>query len=318
MKLVIPGGSGQVGTILARALHGLGHEVVVLTRQPTLDVPWRSAVWDATSLGAWQREIDGAQAVINLAGRSVNCRYTPRNRELINRSRVDTTQLIGQAITAAAHPPDVWLQASTATLYAHSYDAANDEATGQIGGDEPNAPDTWRFSVEVAKSWEAACDAFPLSATRLVKMRSAMVMSPDRGGVFDTLLALVRRGLGGTSGDGRQYVSWMHEDDFVAGVLWAIDRSDLEGAVNFASPHPVPNADFMRSLRQAWGTRFGLPASRWRLEIGAIFMQTETELVLKSRRVVPGRLVESGFEFKFPEWPSAARDLCRRWRAAAR
>jgi NAD dependent epimerase/dehydratase family enzyme len=147
-----------------------------------------------------------------------------------------------------------------------------------------------------------------------VKLRSAMTMSPDRGGVFDTLLALVRRGLGGRAGDGRQYVSWVHDVDFVRAIDWLIAHDDVEGAVNVAAPHPLPNAAFMRELRRAWGISLGLPAAAWMLEIGAVFMQTETELIPKSRRVVPGVLTGRGFTFRFPRWAEAAGDLCRRWR----
>ena len=143
-----------------------------------------------------------------------------------------------------------------------------------------------------------------------------MTMSPDRGGVFATLLGLVRLGLGGAAGDGRQYVSWIHEADFNHAVRWLIDRDELSGAVNLAAPEPLPNAEFMRDLRQAAGVPVGLPATRWMLELGAIPLQTETELILKSRRVIPGRLLDSGFVFDYPAWPAAATDLCRRWRAA--
>jgi len=149
--------------------------------------------------------------------------------------------------------------------------------------------------------------------TRLVLLRSAMTMSPDRGGIFDVLQGLVRRGLGGTCGSGKQYVSWIHERDFIRAIYWLIEH-DMTGPVNLTSPHPVPNAEFMRAIRRAWGTRIGLPASRWMLEAGAIFMRTETELVLKSRRVVPGKLLEAGFKFEFPTWPEAAKELCERWR----
>ncbi|HEY0082148.1 MAG TPA: DUF1731 domain-containing protein, partial [Pyrinomonadaceae bacterium] len=185
-----------------------------------------------------------------------------------------------------------------------------------IGGAEPDAPDTWRFSLDVATSWERAVDEAATPQTRKVKMRAAMIMSPDAGGVFDTLLRLVRFGLGGQSGDGRQYVSWIHEDDFVRGVRWLIEHDELEGAINLAAPNPLPNAEFMRALRAAWGIRFGLPATKLMLEVGAFFLRSETELILKSRRVVPDTLTGSGFEFRFPAWPEAARDLCRRWREA--
>jgi NAD dependent epimerase/dehydratase family enzyme len=193
-------------------------------------------------------------------------------------------------------------------------DAPNDEFTGIIGGQEPGVPDTWRFSIDVATSWEkAAREANADSpATRLVLLRSAMTMSPDRDGIFDTLLGLAKRGLGGNAGDGRQFVSWIHEFDFVRAIRWLIDHEEIAGPVNLASPHPLPYAEFMAALRHAAGVRGGLPAARWMLEIGAVFMRTETELVLKSRRVVPGVLLKHGFVFELGEWPAAAHELVRR------
>ena len=161
---------------------------------------------------------------------------------------------------------------------------------------------------------ELALDEATVPQTRKVALRSAIILGPEVGGIFDTLLALVRRGLGGTAGDGRQFISWVHSDDFVQAIRWLIDHEDVGGAVNIASPNPLPNAEFMRVLRDAWGAPIGLPATRWMLEIAAVLMQTETELILKSRRVVPRRLLEHGFVFKFPLWSDAARDLCRQWR----
>ena len=312
MKIIIPGGSGQVGTILARTFHGEGHEVVVLSRSPRV-APWKTLAWDAATRGDWWALIDGADVVINLAGRSVNCRYHAANRREIMQSRVDSTRAVGDAIAAAKKPPRVWLQAGTATIYAHRYDAANDEATGLLGGDEPHAPDTWRFSIEVARAWERALDEARTPHTRKVILRSAMTMSPDPGGVFATLRGLTRRGLGGQIGDGRQFMSWIHEEDFIRAVRWLIARADLAGPVNLAAPHPLPNAAFLRALREAAGIPFGLPAPEWLLEIGVRLLRTESELVLKSRRVVPTRLLDSGFTFHFPTWPEAARDLCGRW-----
>ena len=311
MKVVIPGGSGQVGAILRRALSAAGHEVVVLSRSPGRD----DVAWDGQTLGPWTRELEGAGAVINLAGRSVNCRYNPENRRAIMESRVASTAVVGQAIAACVDPPPVWLQASTATIYSHRYDAANDEEHGILGGGEAGVPDTWRFSIDVARAWEEALAAAVTPRTRKVAMRSAMVMSPDPGGVFDVLLGLVRRGLGGKAADGRQYVSWVHHEDFARAVCWLIEHDALTGAVNVAAPGPLPNAQFMGALREAWGARFGLPATRLMLEAGAVLLRTETELVLKSRRVIPTRLVEAGFQFRFPAWPPAARDLCAEWRA---
>lgn len=317
MKIVMPGGTGQVGTLLARAFIADGHEVVVLSRNPG-EAPWRLVRWDAETLDDWASEIDGADAVINLAGRNVNCRYHAENRHVIKQSRINSTRAVGQAIAKAARPPRVWLQASTATIYAHRYDAPNDEATGILGGSEENAPDTWRFSIDVAKSWEQAANEALVPQTRRVLLRSAITLSPDRGGAFDVLLALARWGLGGTNGDGLQYVSWIHDHDFIRAVYWLMAHDELDGPVNVASPNPVPNAEFMRTLRSAWGIPFGLPATKWMLEIGAFFLRTESELILKSRRVVPSRLLQSGFEFQFPTWPVAATDLCRRWQELRR
>ena len=314
MKIVIPGGSGQVGTVLARDFHKHGDEVVIVSRHSQSHGPWKTVIWDAASPGDWVKELEGADVVINLAGRSVNCRYNVSNREAIMQSRLVTTRLLGEAIAATKRPPSLWLQASTATIYAHRYDAPNDEATGIIGGNEPNAPDTWRFSIDVATSWEREFDQAVTPTTRKVKMRTAMVMSPDIDGIFDTMLTIVRRGLGGTAGDGSQFISWIHDADFIRAIRWIFEHENIVGAINLASPNPLPNKTFMRDLRQAWGAPIGLPATKWMLELGAILMKTETELVLKSRRVIPGILVEQGFEFDFPEWPEAARDLCKRWR----
>jgi len=317
MRVVIPGGSGQVGTLLARAFHADGHDVVVLSRRPTPQ-PWRVVAWDGATLDTWQRDVDGSDVVVNLTGRSVNCRYNAANRREIMESRIASTRVIGDAIGRASHPPPLWLQASTATIYAHRFDAANDEGSGVLGGTERNAPDTWRFSIDVARAWERTCDEAVTPATRKVLLRSAITMSVDEGGAFDALLGLVRHGLGGAAGTGRQFVSWIHGEDFVAAVRWLIEQRDIDGAVNLASPRPLPNAEFMRVLREAYGVPFGLPAGDWMLEIGAAFMRTETELVLKSRRVVPQKLLERGFTFKFPEWSEAAADLCDQWKTRRR
>jgi uncharacterized protein (TIGR01777 family) len=313
MKIVIPGGSGQVGTILSRAFQKAGHEVVVFSRNPTTE-PWRVVAWDAENSGEWAKEIESADVVINLAGRSVNCRYNPENRRLIKESRIKSTRVIGEAIARATVPPRLWLQASTATIYAHRYDAPNDEANGILGGSEPKAPDTWRFSIDVATSWERAANEAVTPQTRKVLLRSAITLSPDHGGAFEVLLNLVRRGLGGQAADGKQYISWIHDEDFIQAIFWLIEHEEISGAINLSSPQPLPNREFMRILREAAGVSIGLPASKWMLEIGAVFLQTETELILKSRRVVPQRLLDAGFQFQFPDWTKAARDLCNRWR----
>lgn len=308
MDIVIPGGSGQVGTLLARAFHHDGHRVVVFSRRP-VPAPWRVEEWDARTIGPWAAALESADVVINLAGRNVNCRYTPKNRRAILESRVDSASAVGDAIAACAHPPRLWLQASTATIYAHRFDAPNDEATGIPGTQDVDAPATWRFSIDVATAWELAAREHAPPGTRLVLLRSAMIMSPDRGGIFATLLGLVRFGLGGPVAGGRQYVSWIHERDFVRSLYWLIDHEALAGAVNIASPNPLPYGDFMRELRHAARMAVGLPATRWMLELGTWALRTESELVLKSRRVVPGRLLDSGFCFEFPEWAEAAANL---------
>ncbi|AWS42861.1 TIGR01777 family oxidoreductase [Streptosporangium sp. 'caverna'] len=311
MKIVIPGGTGQVGAILNRALTAAGHDVVVLTRRPVHE---REVRWDGETPGPWTKEIDGSDIVINLAGRSVSCRYTAANLRAMMDSRVHSARVVGEAIATAARPPRVWLQMSTATVYSHRFDAPNDEATGVLGGAEFGVPGYWAYSVEIAKAWERAQERAETPHTRKVALRSAMVMSPDRGGVFDALLRMARLGLGGPVAGGAQYVSWIHDRDFVRAVEFLTDRDDLAGPVNLAAPVPLPQRMFMRVLRTAWGVPVGLPATKWMAELGAFALRSDTELLLKSRRVVPGRLLEAGFTFDHAQWPDAADDLVRRVR----
>ncbi|TWP48662.1 TIGR01777 family protein [Lentzea tibetensis] len=313
-KIVIPGGSGHIGTILSRSLVSRGHEVVVLGRGRGGAGDVRHVQWDGCALGAWAAEIDGCDAVINLAGRSVSCRYTKTNLTEMMSSRVDSARVIGEAIAKAASPPRVWLQMSTATIYAHRYDAPNDEATGVIGGHEPDAPAYWRFSVDIATAWEAAQREAPTPDTRKVALRTAMVMAPDRGGAFNHLSRIARLGVGGPVAGGGQYMSWIHDVDMIRAVDFLLARDDISGPVNLAAPAPLPHRDFMSAVRSEWGVPFGLPATRWMTEIGALAIGTDTELLLKSRRVVPGRLLDAGFSFEFPHWPEAAADLVARSR----
>lgn len=311
MRVVIPGGTGQVGAILDRALTAQGHEVVVLTRSPRNE---RQVRWDGSTIGDWARHIDGSDVVINLAGRSVSCRYTDENLEAMMSSRVQSARVVGEAIARAKRPPKVWLQMSTATIYAHHFDAANDERAGLIGGNESGVPGYWAYSVKIAQNWEAAQEQADTPETRKVALRSAMVMSPDRGGVFDVLSWLTRLGLGGSVAGGRQYVSWIHDRDFVGAVQFLIERDDLAGPVNLAAPGPLPQRQFMRELRAAWRMPVGMPATKWMAEIGAFAIRSDTEFLLKSRRVVPRRLVDAGFIFDYPDWQAAATDLVPRRR----
>jgi hypothetical protein len=318
LRIVIPGGSGQLGQLLAAYFQERGHFVTVLTRGPYA-APWQTVHWDGEQEGDWTEHLEGADVCINLAGRSVNCRYTPAHRESIYNSRIRTTQLLGRVISSLAHPPRVWLNASTATIYRHALDRAMDEATGEFGGNElvsahRRAPDTWNFSIRVATAWEAAFYAAHTPQTRKVALRAAAVMSAIPHGAFSILLRLVQFSLGGTQGNGRQFVSWIHALDFVRAVELLIAREEIDGPVNLASPNPLPNREFMAALREAAGMPNGIPAPRPLLAIAAFLLRTETELVLKSRCVIPARLLDAGFEFQFPDWPEAAEDLVAEWR----
>src|SRR5690242_18517487 len=275
MRIVIPGGSGHVGGVLADFFTRAGHDVAVLTRHPGDTVVWREAAWDGRTVGPWLREIEGADAVINLAGRSVNCRYGEKNlREMLD-SRVESTQAVRKAISLVRQPPPVWLQMSTATIYAHRFDAPNDEASGRLGGDEAGAPRLWRASIEIAKAWERAMADAHTPSTRKVVLRTAMVMAAGSGGAFDLLARLSRWGLGGPLGGGAQYMSWIHERDFVRAIAFLLERRDLSGPFNLAAPNPLPQREFMAALRAATGQRVALPAAKWMLEVGSFMLRTE-------------------------------------------
>lgn len=318
LRIVLPGGSGQVGQVLARHFQAQGHHVTVLTRSP-YTAEWQTIHWDGEHEGPWIESLEGADVCINLAGRSVNCRYHAANRRAIYDSRIDSTRLLGLVIATLANPPRVWLNASTATIYRHALDREMNEATGELGGNElisprKRAPGTWNFSIGVAKDWEAAFFGSQTPRTRKVAMRSAIILSPTSGNAFALLSNLVRTGLGGSQGNGRQFVSWIHETDFARAIDFLIDHEELDGPINIASPNPLPNREFMAALRDAWDRPNGLPAPALLLEVAAWVLRTESELVLKSRRVVPTRLLEAGFQFEFPAWPEAAEDLVHRWR----
>lgn len=310
LRIVIPGGSGQIGQALARHFHEQKHAVTVLSRRPC-PAAWRTVDWNGRDPGPWLKEIDGAHVVINLASRSVNCRYTAANRREIMDSRIQSTSAIGEAITQVACPPQLWMNASTATIYRHALDRPMDESSGELGGNERDAPAAWRFSIDVATRWEQTFFTAQTPRTRKIALRSAIVLGPGRGGIFNLMLKLVRAGLGGRAASGRQYVSWIHEADFVRAMDFLIAHESIDGCLNICAPEPLPQRDFMRVLRQACGIRLGPPATKWMLEIGALLLRTETELLLKSRWVLPSRLLQAGFQFSFPEWRIAARDLIR-------
>lgn len=306
-KLVIAGGSGFLGQLLAGWFDDLGWNVVSLSRDLTGNVgAARRVLWDGRSLDDWALELEGADAVVNLAGRSVNCRYHAANRAAILNSRIGTTRVLGEAITACKRPPKVWLNSSTATIYKHSFDRAMDERQGVIEGTRAAKDE---FSVEVARAWEREFDDAKTPQTRKVVLRTAMIFGTHPGTVYRVLRRLARCGLGGAMAGGRQYVSWLHDADFCRAVQWLIERPIFSGVVNLASPHPVTNAEMMRTIRRACRMPLGLPASRWMLEIGTWLVRSESELVIKSRRVIPARLTEAGFVFRYPEMAEAIADL---------
>lgn len=308
-RIVVAGGSGFLGQVLATDFRQTGHDVVVLTRNPRRNgCCERHVEWDANKLGPWQEELDGAAAVINLTGRTVNCRYNAKNRREIMESRVKSTRVIGEAIGRCARPPRVWLNASTATIYKHTFGVAHGE-DGEIGA-TAEAQDA--FSIEVARAWEKALENAVTPGTRKVALRTAMVLGIGENSVFPTLRRLARFGLGGQMGSGKQYVSWIHERDFCRAVEWILEREQIVGPVNVAAQRPVTNAEMMRMLREVVGVPLGLPAAEWMLEVGAFVLRTEVELMIKSRRVVPTRLVRSGFRFEFETMKNAFAELATR------
>lgn len=309
-RIVIAGGNGFLGRILTADFLRQQDEVIILTRSPQLRREGAKEIaWDGKAPGDWVRFLNGAGVLINLAGRSVDCRYHRRNRRLILNSRVESTRALGEAIKRCGKPPGVWLNASTATIYKHSLDRPMDEHC-EIGATR-EAKD--EFSVAVAQAWEQTLYEADTPRTRKIALRMAMVLGAG-GGVFPVLRRLVRCGLGGKMAEGSQFVSWIHEADLCRSIQWLVARDDLCGAVNLAAPNPIPNREMMRVLRKICGRSFGLPATAWMLEVGAVLLRTETELIIKSRRVVPGRLLKSGFAFTFPTLEPALADILRHFK----
>lgn len=322
LRIVIPGGSGQIGTLLASGLQAAGHHVTVLTRSP-YSAPWQTMHWDGQTSGPWIETLNGADLCINLTGRSINCRFTSENRRQLYDSRIDSTRLLGEVIGSLTNPPRLWINASAVSIYPHATDRLLDEDEAENGIVQRipafglflrPVPSSWSFLAQLVHDWEDALFAAPTPHTRRIALRSSIVLSPQPGTAFGVLSRLVQFGLGGTAGSGRQYLAWMHEQDYLRAIEFLIDHEELHGPINMTAPEPATNRDFMAALRTAWNRPNGLWAPEWGIKLGCTLMGSESELVLKSRPIIPTRLLDAGFRFNFPSWPDAARDLVRLWR----
>lgn len=298
--IVIAGGTGYLGKCLTSYFQEKGYKLIILSRQKSFDGGHvKFLKWDAKNLGPWTEALENADALINLAGKSVDCRYIQKNKKLIYDSRLNATEVLGKAITALKQPPKVWINASSATIYQQSTDKEMDEQTGEIGSG---------FSVDVCKKWEESFNKFALPRTRKVILRTAIVLG-NTGGALQPLKRLVKMGLGGKQGNGQQYFSWLHENDFNRIVEYCILNDQIKGVYNAAAPHPVMNITLMSLLRKAYKMPIGIPTPKLLLEIGALIIRTETELVLKSRFVVPTKFLDTGFLFKFENLEEALSEI---------
>jgi uncharacterized protein len=298
MKIIIAGGSGFLGKALENYFIERNHEVLILTRNSERK---NEIQWDAKTVGTWVNSLEGAEVLINLTGKSVDCRYNDANKAEILRSRIDSTNVLQEAIDLCKNPPKIWLNSSSASTYIHAETILMTESDGIIGDD---------FSMNVCKAWEKSFFAKTNPNTRKVALRTSIVLGKD-GGAFPKLKTIVCLGFGGQQGRGNQKVSWIHIEDFCRAIHFIIQNENIEGAINITSTKPIDNQDFMNILRKEMHIPFGIPSPKFLLELGSIFLQTETELLLKSRNVYPQRLMDLGFEFKFGTVERAVKDLCR-------
>lgn len=305
-QVILAGGSGFIGQLLIAHWQNELIDIVVLSRKHYPDHGRvRYVVWDGETLGEWVRELEQADVLINLAGKSVDCRYTKRNKELIVSSRINATTVLGEAIQQLKNPPSLWINSASATIYRHATDRQMDEYTGDITNGQP----AHQFSVDVCKAWEQAFwTAEVPHSVRKVVLRMAIVLGKE-GGVLPVLKRLIRIGLGGTMGQGNQFMSWLHERDLGRIFSFIIQNNTIAGTYNASAPNPVRNHAFMALVRQALAVPYGLRATEWMLTIGAVLLRTETELLLKSRNVVPRKLLNAGFSFDFPNAKEAISDL---------
>lgn len=308
-KIVIAGGTGFIGRSIAKYFSAI-NDIVILTRNTKsinnafadLDLKnepnIRLVHWNGKDTGEWSKELNGADIVINLAGKSVNCRYNEKNKQEIFDSRTNATKAIGEAIRQSVAPPKLWINAASATIYRHATDRPQDEFTGEYHND---------FSVQVCKLWEKTFFEQRTPFTRKVALRMAITLGA--GGVMIPYLTLCKFGLGGKQGSGKQLYSWVHIEDVCRVVEWMWKHTDEEGVYNVSAPNPVNNKTFMQTVRKITGHQFGLPAFEWMLKIGAAVIGTETELLLKSRWVLPTKLQQKGFEFKYPVLEEAIKSI---------
>lgn len=300
-KLIIAGGTGFLGSVITKHFRNTFDEIILLSRKHNTATNHniKTVIWDAKSMGEWITELEGADVMINMTGRSVDCRYTQKNKDVILKSRVESTHILGQAITQCEHPPKIWLNSSTATIYRHSLDKKMDEETGEIGNG---------FSVQIAKAWEEAFFSHHTPNTRKVALRTAIVLG-KKGGALQPMITMTRLGLGGKQGSGDQKFSWIHEEDFARSIEHIINHDSIEGPINIVAPTPSNNRTLMQILRNALKVSFGISSSKQLLEIGAFLIRTETELILKSRNVVPKKLIDSGFTHSYRNLDLAIKDL---------
>jgi uncharacterized protein (TIGR01777 family) len=300
-KLIIAAGTGFLGQVLVNHFKNKFDEIVILTRGKSKTIDKIKYVnWDARTLSGWEKELENTTVLINLAGKSVNCRYTKENKKEILWSRIQSTRILNKAVLNCTNPPKHWLNSSTSTIYRFSLDKQMDEVNGEIGND---------FSINVALSWEKAFFKTETPNTLKTALRTSIVLG-KKGGAFIPLKTLVKTGFGGKQGKGNQFLSWIHEEDFSNAIDFIIQK-EIVGVINVVSPKPIRNVDFMLKLRKAVGFPFGIPMNVFLLKIGSFIIRTEAELVLKSRNVIPKRLLDNGFQFKFGEIDKAFENLLR-------
>jgi uncharacterized protein len=299
-KIVLAGGNGYLGSVLANYYRDRADEIIILSRKPKAQSGnIKTLLWDGQTEGDWTSQLEGADLLINLCGKNVNCRYTQANRDEIVASRVLPTALLNRVVAKLQNPPKLWINLASATIYRHAEDRPQDEASGDIG---------YGFSIDVCKIWEKTFFEVDIPRTRKVALRMGIVLGLHDG-AFPRLLNLVKCGMGGPQGDGKQYMSWVHEQDAAKCTEWILQHPDLNGVINCTAPIPLKNTEFMASLRKAYGIPFGLPSPAWFLQMGAAIIGTEIELILKSRWVIPKRLLDSGYQFMFEEAEYAVKDI---------